>query len=111
MGMNMISKATEFTLKHLKDVFSDMEIVTLSGNVCTDKKSAAINWIKGRGKSVVCDAIIPMDVVEKTLKTTAEALVALNNLKNKTGKICQLCLKMSYHILALSRPLNKLIII
>lgn len=42
-----------------------MEVLSLSGNVCTDKKAAAINWIEGRGKSVVCEAIIPGHVVQK----------------------------------------------
>ena len=85
MGMNMVSKATEFTLRHLKDEFPDMEILTVSSNMCTDKKPSAINWIKGRGKSVVAEALIPKDIVEKTLKTTAANLVDLNNCKNKTG--------------------------
>ena len=81
MGMNMVSKATEFTLKQLQEVFPDMEIITLSSNLCTDKKPSAINWIMGRGKSVVCDAVVPKDVVERTLKTTAAHLVDLNNIK------------------------------
>jgi hypothetical protein len=85
MGMNMVSKATEFTLKHLKDEFPDMEIITISSNMCTDKKPSAINWIMGRGKSVVAEALIPKDIVEKTLKTTASHLVDLNDCKNKTG--------------------------
>ena len=85
MGMNMVSKATEFTLKYLKDEFPDMQILTLSSNMCTDKKPSALNWIKGRGKSVVAEAIIPRDIVERTLKTTAEALVDINIVKNKTG--------------------------
>lgn len=42
-----------------------MEVLSLSGNVCTDKKAAAINWIEGRGKSVVCEAIVPGPVVQK----------------------------------------------
>ena len=87
MGMNMVSKATEFTLKRIMEVFTDMEIVALSGNFCTDKKPAAINWIMGRGKSMVCEATVPKDVVEKTLKTTAAALVDLNIVKNKTGML------------------------
>ena len=85
MGMNMVSKATEFTLNHLQDEFPDMEILTLSSNMCTDKKPSAINWIMGRGKSVVAEARIPKHIVEKTLKTTAANLVDLNNIKNKTG--------------------------
>lgn len=47
MGMNMVSKGTEIALKRLQDVFPDMDVISLSGNFCTDKKSAAINWIEG----------------------------------------------------------------
>ncbi|KAH1072134.1 hypothetical protein J1N35_024462 [Gossypium stocksii] len=54
-------------------------------NFCSDKKPAAVNWIEGRGKSVVCEAIIKGDVVRKVLKTTVESLVELNMLKNLTG--------------------------
>lgn len=37
---------------------------SLSGNYCTDKKPSSINWIEGRGKSVVCEAIIKGSVTE-----------------------------------------------
>ena len=56
-----------------------------SGNYCSDKKPAAVNWIEGRGKSVVCEAIIKDDVVKKVLKTSVAALVELNMLKNLAG--------------------------
>lgn len=56
-----------------------------AGNFCSDKKPAAINWIEGRGKSVVCEAIITEEVVKKVLKTTVPALVELNMLKNLAG--------------------------
>lgn len=56
-----------------------------AGNFCSDKKPSAVNWIEGRGKSVVCEAIITGDVVTKVLKTTVPALVELNMLKNLTG--------------------------
>lgn len=92
MGMNMMSKATEHALIYLKDVFSkkniEIEIVSLSGNMCTDKKPSAINWIMGRGKSVNCEAIIPAEIVEKTLKTTTEKLVEVNIGKNYVGSAC-----------------------
>ena len=48
-----------------------------------DKKPAAVNWIEGRGKSVVCEAIIK-EVVQ-VLKTNVSALVELNMLKNLVG--------------------------
>lgn len=44
-----------------------------------------MNWIEGRGKSVVCEAIIKEEVVKKVLKTSVHSLVELNMLKNLTG--------------------------
>jgi len=85
MGMNMLSKATEFCLRRLLDIFPDMEVVSLSGNLCTDKKPAAINWIEGRGKSVVAEAVVPAHVVKSVLKTSTSALVDLNISKNLIG--------------------------
>ena len=57
----------------------------MTGNYCSDKKPAAVNWIEGRGKSVVCEAIIKEEVVKEVLKTEVAALVELNMLKNLTG--------------------------
>lgn len=85
MGMNMISKGCEKALAVMADHFPDMQIISLSGNYCTDKKPAAINWIEGRGKSCVSEAVIPGAVVEKVLKTTVAALVELNISKNLIG--------------------------
>jgi hydroxymethylglutaryl-CoA reductase (NADPH) len=87
MGMNMISKGCEKALDVMSKEcgFDDMSIISLSGNFCTDKKSAAINWTDGRGKSVVAEAIIPGDVVKSVLKSDVEALVELNISKNLIG--------------------------
>jgi hydroxymethylglutaryl-CoA reductase (NADPH) len=52
----------------LKQVFPALALVSVSGNLCADKKAAAVNWIEGRGKSVVCEARIPAAVVRATLK-------------------------------------------
>nr|AAY68034.1 3-hydroxy-methylglutaryl coenzyme A reductase [Tilia miqueliana] len=85
MGMNMVSKGVQNVLDFLQTDFSDMDVIGISGNFCSDKKPAAVNWIEGRGKSVVCEAIIKDDVVRKVLKTGVESLVELNMLKNLTG--------------------------
>lgn len=85
MGMNMISKGTEKALLKLNEYFPEMQVLAVSGNYCTDKKPAAINWIEGRGKSVVCEAIIPAKIVREVLKTTTEALVEVNINKNLVG--------------------------
>ncbi|XP_076933826.1 3-hydroxy-3-methylglutaryl coenzyme A reductase 2-B-like [Bidens hawaiensis] len=85
MGMNMVSKGVQNVLDFLHSDFPDMDVMGISGNYCSDKKPAAINWIEGRGKSVVCEAVIKEEVVQKVLKTTVAALVELNMLKNLTG--------------------------
>ncbi|OGE58470.1 hypothetical protein PENARI_c001G06067 [Penicillium arizonense] len=87
MGMNMISKGCEKALDVMSKEcgFDDMAIISLSGNFCTDKKSAAINWTDGRGKSVVAEAIIPGDIVKSVLKSDVNALVELNVSKNLIG--------------------------
>lgn len=58
---------------------------SISGNYCTDKKPSAINWLEGRGKSVVCEAIISGEQVEKTLKTSVKSMVQMNIEKNYIG--------------------------
>lgn len=87
MGMNMISKGVEKALHVMATEcgFEDMATISVSGNYCTDKKAAAINWIDGRGKSVVAEAVIPGDVVKSVLKSDVNALVELNTSKNLIG--------------------------
>jgi hydroxymethylglutaryl-CoA reductase (NADPH) len=85
MGMNMVSKGSLAVIELLRQEFPQLKLIALSGNMCTDKKAAAINWIEGRGKSVVVEATIPKDVVRKTLKTTVPAIVETNINKNLIG--------------------------
>ncbi|KAH6959260.1 hypothetical protein HG530_009461 [Fusarium avenaceum] len=87
MGMNMISKGVEHALSVMSNEagFDDMQIVSVSGNYCTDKKAAALNWIDGRGKGIVAEAIIPGDVVRSVLKSDVDSLVELNISKNLIG--------------------------
>ena len=84
MGMNMVTIASEKILDKLASETTATHLA-LSGNVCVDKKPAAINIVEGRGKSVVADILIPKDIVAKKLKTTAEAIVEVNIAKNLIG--------------------------
>ena len=81
----MVSKGSLAVIEFLKEEFPELSLVALSGNMCTDKKAAATNWLEGRGKSVVVEATIPKDVVRKTLKTSARAMVETNLHKNLVG--------------------------
>ncbi|KAH8381865.1 hypothetical protein KR009_000663 [Drosophila setifemur] len=85
MGMNMVSKGAEMALRRIKRQFPDMQIISLSGNFCCDKKPAAINWIKGRGKRVVTECTISASTLRTVLKTDAKTLVECNKLKNMGG--------------------------
>ncbi|XP_028042793.1 3-hydroxy-3-methylglutaryl-coenzyme A reductase [Bombyx mandarina] len=85
MGMNMVSKGAENALKLLKTFFRDMEVISLSGNYCSDKKAAAINWIKGRGKRVVCETVISSENLRTIFKTDAKTLSRCNKIKNLSG--------------------------
>jgi len=86
MGMNMVSKGVNAVLEGLAaGSFPDLEVLGLSGNLCCDKKPAAINWIEGRGCSVVVEATITGAVVSSVLKTTVAAVCELNMAKNLVG--------------------------
>jgi hypothetical protein len=85
MGMNMIGKGCKAALAVIESAFADARVLALSGNTCTDKKSSATNWILGRGKSIVAEAILPEYLVRAVLKSDIDAMVALNVAKNLEG--------------------------
>ncbi|GET90931.1 3-hydroxy-3-methylglutaryl-coA reductase, putative [Leishmania tarentolae] len=85
MGMNMITKGCDKALQLLQQHIPSVRVLTLSGNFCTDKKPSALNWVEGRGKSVVAEAVIKRDVVEGVLKCKVDNVVSLNVTKNLRG--------------------------
>jgi len=52
MGMNMVTIASQ-KVGELIERETGARLVATSGNMCTDKKPAAINLVRGRGKTVV----------------------------------------------------------
>jgi len=85
MGMNMVGKGVNVVMEELLKVHSSATLVSLSSNMCTDKKPSAMNWVKGRGKSVVCEVVLSKEIVRNVLKTEIDALVQLNITKNLVG--------------------------
>ena len=85
MGMNMVSKGTEMVMKMILEQFPSAKCVSLSGNVCTDKKPSAMNWIEGRGKSIIAECLIPEATLKTILKVTPDQLERLNVQKNLIG--------------------------
>lgn len=84
MGMNMVTIATQAACDLIEEETS-ASLVALSGNLCSDKKPAAINAIEGRGRSVTADVTISQEVVEERLHTTPEAIAEANTRKNLIG--------------------------
>ncbi|MBI4010192.1 MAG: hydroxymethylglutaryl-CoA reductase [Candidatus Aenigmarchaeota archaeon] len=89
MGMNMVTIAAEAAVEELIDKIKefgiDAVLISESGNMCTDKKPAYINILEGRGVSLIADALIPREVVEREFRVTPEAVAELNKTKNLQG--------------------------
>ncbi len=84
MGMNMATIATREAAGVVEDE-TPADLVALSGNLCSDKKPAAINAVEGRGRTVTADAVLPRETVEERLHTTPEAIEEANTRKNLVG--------------------------
>ncbi|MBM7583426.1 hydroxymethylglutaryl-CoA reductase (NADPH) [Caldicoprobacter guelmensis] len=68
MGMNGVTKASADITKALLERLKGWRLITISSNLCTDKKSAHINVLTGRGKSVQTEVFIPKNVLESVFK-------------------------------------------
>jgi hydroxymethylglutaryl-CoA reductase (NADPH) len=84
MGMNMATIATREAATLLEGE-TPAELVALSGNLCSDKKPAAINAVEGRGRTVTADVLLDRDLVEGRLGTTPAAMAEGNTRKNLVG--------------------------
>ncbi|MFC7026390.1 hydroxymethylglutaryl-CoA reductase (NADPH) [Halomicroarcula sp. GCM10025324] len=84
MGMNMATIATEAACD-VVEAETPASLVALSGNLCSDKKPAAINAVEGRGRTVAADVLIPHEQVEERLDTTTAAIAEANTRKNLVG--------------------------
>lgn len=84
MGMNMATIATA-EIADLVEAETGARLIALSGNMCVDKKPAAINLIEGRGKTVVAGVHLSDDLIRTVLKTDAKTLVEVNYRKNFVG--------------------------
>jgi hydroxymethylglutaryl-CoA reductase (NADPH) len=84
MGMNMVTIASA-KVAELIAQGTGARLIALSGNMCTDKKPAAINGIMGRGRSVVAGVALSHDLIRRILKTDAKNLLEVNCRKNLVG--------------------------
>jgi hydroxymethylglutaryl-CoA reductase (NADPH) len=73
MGMNGVTKAAADIVRVLLAGLPGWKLLTISGNLCTDKKAAHINVLKGRGKSVHAEVTVPEEVLRKVFKVGVSA--------------------------------------
>jgi len=97
MGMNMVTIATKAACEVVERETA-ASLVALSGNLCTDKKPAAINAVEGRGRSVTADVVVPSEVVADTLDTTPDAIAEINTRKNLLGSAKAGALGFNAHV-------------
>lgn len=82
-GQNMVTKATHRACYWmLENGIEGLEHFSMAANMDTDKKHSHLNTLQTRGKRVVAEAIIPKELIEKIMHTTAETLFKQRQLSN-----------------------------
>ncbi len=84
MGMNMATFAAESASKLIEEK-TGLRLVASSGNLCCDKKPAAVNLIEGRGKTVSAGIFLSDDLLKNVFKTDAKTVAEVNLRKNMEG--------------------------
>lgn len=98
MGMNMLTIGLGTAWEKLKEKYKEVELVTLSGNICTDKKDSAINRILGRGFFVQVESFIEDSVLEEVLNVKADDLLYTHLTKNLVGSNVAGSMSQNMHV-------------
>ena len=85
MGMNMVTIAVQNAMDYLEEKNRFANVLALSGNMCSDKKSTSINSILGRGKEVHTEIFIENEILEKYYSTNAEKIAEIIKAKSYFG--------------------------
>lgn len=71
MGMNGVTKASAEICRYILVKNPGWKLLTISSNLCSDKKNAHINVLNGRGKSVQTEVFIPEEILTRVFKKGA----------------------------------------
>ena len=87
MGMNMVTIALQEALNQYleKNNHSGIRLVSLSSNVCTDKKDSTLNALLGRGYWAQAEVFLSPEIVRDVLKTEIQTLLTAHTQKNLIG--------------------------
>ncbi len=86
MGMNMATIAVSEAVSYIEKK-AGVNCVSLSGNMCVDKKPNYLNFIEGRGISVSAEVILSADVIASVLKTTTAKILETAQRKLTYGSL------------------------
>ncbi len=86
-GHNMVTAAADRLVDWILREQPGLRYVSVSGNVCADKKVSAVNGLLGRGRYTVAEVLIPEALCRSGLKTEPQRVVDLNIRKNLLGSI------------------------
>ncbi|MFH0769934.1 MAG: 3-hydroxy-3-methylglutaryl-CoA reductase [Candidatus Peregrinibacteria bacterium] len=84
MGMNMVTIAAQAIGEWIAEKFN-LELVTVAGNVDSDKKPSQRTHDRGRGFLVTAEADVPSSVIASVFRTTPEKLLGVADAKLKVG--------------------------
>ncbi len=97
MGMNMATHATEEIVTYIEEQ-KKITCISLSGNMCVDKKANYLNFINGRGHKTWVEVHIPKSVVKEVLKTTIPRLLLVAEKKLQQGSMLSGSIGANAHI-------------
>lgn len=82
-GQNMVTKAAHNACKWmLAQGLEGLRHFSLAANFDTDKKHSQVNTLNSRGKRVIAEIVLPAELVEKSLNTSAKAMHYQRQLSN-----------------------------
>ncbi len=75
-GQNMVTRATAAACQWIVQQCGGVERFFLESNLASDKKTSHVNMLRGRGKRVTAEAVVPRTVLEERMRASPDTLVA-----------------------------------
>lgn len=85
MGMNMVTLALGQAWREIISSYSNIELISLSGNMCVDKKPSAVNRLLGRGYGVQIETLLNKKILQAVLKVSVQEFYKAYYWKNVVG--------------------------
>lgn len=97
MGMNMVTIAAQAVADFLSQELH-MPILTVAGNVDSDKKPSERTKVRGRGYRVSAEATLSEDTIRDVLKSSSDALLKTSRAKLEIGSELAGALGKNLHV-------------